>query len=120
MLFQKGIVANMLIAVLLFGLFATLANLSAGDIPSQLDNCLDSKCIFLNNSSAKNNQDETSKVEYLLGMLLCLIWIFTLRYIRHYGRKQDKLLDAHLTSASDFAVKVSNLPFGEYCEYDLI
>ena len=114
-LFQKGIVANMLVAVLMFGIFTTLANLYGGDGPSTLDNCMDTKCIFLNNSSARNNLDDyLTNIEYILGMVLCLVWVFTLRFIRYYGRRKNKLLDEHLNSSADYAIKLSNLPFGEY------
>lgn len=50
----------MLIAASMFGIFTTIANLSGGDGPSTNDQCLtsDSKCIFVNNSSAQNNSND--------------------------------------------------------------
>ena len=72
----------------MFGIYTTIANLSGGNGPSTLDQCLpsDSKCNFVNNSSARNNlNDYLIKIEYLLGMIQCIIWSFSLRLIRKFG-----------------------------------
>jgi len=50
-------VINVLFAVIILGIFSNYSNLAAGIKPSQQDACIDSKCTFLNNSSAQNNTD---------------------------------------------------------------
>jgi hypothetical protein len=50
-------VINVLFAVVILGISSTYSNLTAGIKPSLQDACIDSKCTFLNNSSAQNNTD---------------------------------------------------------------
>ncbi len=42
-----------------------------------------------------------------------------LRLIRYFGKTEDQSIDAYLNSSSDYAVMISNLPYGEYHEQDL-
>jgi hypothetical protein len=39
--FKKGIIANLLLGILLFGIFSLIANLMGGDLASTKKDCLD-------------------------------------------------------------------------------
>ena len=43
-----------------------------------------------------------------------------LRLITTLGMKKDKEIDDSLDSASDYSIKIDNLPYAEYDEFDLI
>lgn len=49
---------NLVFGVVILGIFSTYSNLSGGSKPSVEDGCIDSKCTFLNDSSAQNNIDK--------------------------------------------------------------
>jgi hypothetical protein len=51
-------VVNLVFGVVILGIFSTYSNLSGGSKPSVEDGCIDSKCTFLNDSSAQNNIDK--------------------------------------------------------------
>lgn len=42
------------------------------------------------------------------------IWGIFVRFVKYYGRQKNKSIDRNLTSASDYAIKIDNLPYGEY------
>lgn len=46
-----------------------------------------------------------------------ILWIFITRLVKCYGFYMDTMIDKNLKSASDFAVKIDNLPIGGYSEY---
>jgi len=48
-----------------------------------------------------------------------VLWIFITRLVKCYGFYMDTMIDKNLKSASDFAVKIDNLPIGGYSEYEL-
>ncbi len=55
-----------------------------------------------------------------LGLAFCIIWIFGIKFILYYGKKKNEEVDNKLKSAGDCAIRVSNLPYGEYSEEELI
>lgn len=54
-----------------------------------------------------------------MGLCSMFIWILISRFVKYYCYYKDKLIDENLTSSSDYAVKIDNLPFGDYNEEDL-
>jgi len=89
-MFKKGIILNLIVAVLIFGIYSTISNLEEGGLPSIQDECLDSQCELINNASAQNNKSALkSSIQYILGVVLCSVWIFTLRIVKYFGKKQN-------------------------------
>jgi hypothetical protein len=113
-------VINLLLAALIYSIFVTYLNLSQGNSPAVATNCTDSKCAFIANSSSENNPLDTgnplTNIEYILGIVLCGIWVFSLRVLQYFGKKINIQLDNNLSSSSDFSIKINNLPYGEYNE----
>ena len=52
-----------------------------------------------------------------LGFIFCMVWIVAVRLITELGIKKDTEIDESLNSASDYTLRVENLPFGKYNEY---
>lgn len=53
-------------------------------------------------------------------MGFCLVWILMLRAVKYLGMQKNRIIDDKLKSASDFAIKIENLPRGAYSESQLI
>ena len=53
-------------------------------------------------------------------MLFCIMWLVAIRLIKYFGKKKNELIDQRLNSASDTAIKISNLPNDQYSEHELI
>jgi len=51
---------------------------------------------------------------------MCIIWIFSVKFIKHLGDSKNEEIDEMLDSASDYTVRVDNLPSRKYNEHDLI
>lgn len=41
-----------------------------------------------------------------------IVWIIIDRFVKKYGIKKNKIIDMNLLSASDYAIKIDNLPYG--------
>lgn len=54
-----------------------------------------------------------------IGLGVMILWILNTRLVKYYGFYQNKMIDKSMKSASDFAVKVDNLPVGSYSQYEL-
>jgi hypothetical protein len=52
------------------------------------------------------------EIQLWLGTLMCLIWMIGLKLITTLGMKKDKEIDDSLDSASDYTIKIDNLPYG--------
>ena len=48
------------------------------------------------------------------------VWIIISRIVKYVGVIKNKEMDKNLTSASDFAIKIGNLPYGEFNEEELV
>ena len=55
-------------------------------------------------------------IQSWIGVGFCIIWVFMIRIVKYIGRWTNITLDSKWSSASDFAIKIENLPFGEYNE----
>ena len=55
-----------------------------------------------------------------LGLFLGVFWIFGVRLITKLGLIKENEIDMSLKSASDYTLKLENLPFGEYNELDIL
>ena len=49
-----------------------------------------------------------------LGLVFSFVWVVTLRFIKFIGREKNKMVDLYLRSASDYTIKIENLPYGGY------
>ena len=51
-----------------------------------------------------------------LGFFMCIFWLVGLKFISSLGARKDREIDDSLESASDYTIKIDNLPYGEYEE----
>ena len=116
-MFLKWVNASILIIALIFGVFGVTTNLMGNSV--DLGQCDTAYCTFRAISSDENkfNPDILSRVQIWLGLVFSVLWIFILKVIGYYGSKKKRL---KFQTASDFAIKIENLPKGEYDEKDLI
>jgi hypothetical protein len=49
-----------------------------------------------------------------------VLWAIASRVFRYMGNKKDHDIDKNLKSASDRAIKIANMPYGEYNEEELL
>lgn len=49
-------------------------------------------------------------------MVMIFVWVFGIKIIKKLGELKDEHIDRMLESASDYAVKIDNLPYGDYNE----
>ena len=79
-------------------------------------------CIFNENTCFSKIKGNKFLMEYQLwnGFVMCVLWMIGLRLIISLGLKKHKWIDDSLDSASDYTVKIENLPYGSYHEEDLI
>jgi len=88
---------------------------------SPSDTCDSTYCQFKDRVSSYNLIDANYVVDVLnwMGLASMVVWILLARFLKYYCFYKDKLIDDNLKSSSDFAVKIDNLPMGEYNEEDL-
>lgn len=60
------------------------------------------------------------QIQLWLGFFMCILWMVGLKFITTLGLKKDRDIDDSLDSASDYTIKIDNLPYGQYDEFDLI
>lgn len=51
-----------------------------------------------------------------LGTLVTICWFIGIKLIEYLGKKKNEEIDDLLDSASDYAIRIENLPFGEVTE----
>ena len=89
-LFKRATVANLIMVILIYGIFALATNLLGSNIENLPDDCDsgDSYCEFKRKASneEKVNQNYTELVQLWLGFAFCIIRIVTLRFIKYLGR----------------------------------
>ena len=115
----------MILLFMVYGSFSLLTNLL---FEFKTENCkgleslLYGLCFYNENStfSQKNKNEFYMSIQLWLGALMCLIMMVGLKLITTLGMKKDKEIDDSLDSASDYTIKIQNLPFGEYDEGELI
>jgi hypothetical protein len=64
--------------------------------------------------SNKANPLKNEKIQDYLGVIGMVVWSILLKLLRYYGGQKNNWVDAELSSASDFALMISNLPAGTY------
>jgi hypothetical protein len=87
-LFIKSLAICLLVASLVYGIFAFSTNITGGDSPYN-SACGDSSyCKFQNNASDGNKVSPHSNmpIQWWLGMIFSIIWLFALRLVKYYGR----------------------------------
>jgi hypothetical protein len=118
-----AVVLSIFIAV--FALFALATNLM-GHTPNTTNSlrstCTSSYCSFRDNTSDnyKLNQEFLGDVQVWLGLAAMVIWVISSRVVRYVSKIKNEEIDQHLTSASDYAIKIGELPYGEYNEEELL
>lgn len=109
--------------LVIYGIFALVTNL-IGDQATINEECAtDPYCQYKHNSSIENkNYDEMDIIyaQLWLGFIFSIVWAITLRFIKFVGREKNKNVDEKLRSASDYTIKIENLPYGSYSELELI
>lgn len=43
-----------------------------------------------------------------------VVWVISSKVVKYVGKIKDEEIDRDLTSASDYAIKIGGLPYGEY------
>ena len=51
-------------------------------------------------------------IQLWLGFVMCVFWLIGLKLISSFGMKKDREIDASLESASDYTIRIDNLPYG--------
>lgn len=52
------------------------------------------------------------QIQLWLGFFMCILWMVGLKFITTLGLKKDRDIDDSLDSASDYTIKIDNLPYG--------
>lgn len=65
------------------------------------------------------NLNQASMILDWLGLAVMILWIFISRLVKHYGFYENEIIDQNLKSSSDYAIKIDDLPQGEYNEEEL-
>lgn len=121
----KALAVALIFFILIFALFAVATNL-LGTTPSvytaSIAACASSYCDFRDNTSDnyKPNQSQLGVIQGWLGLAAMVIWVILSRIVKYVGREKNREMDRDLISASDFAIKIGNLPYGEYNEEELL
>lgn len=116
-LLVKGLVLN---TFLMFGGYCIYAVITySGGTAYSTNNpgtCSTAFCQFKNKFSSYNevNPNSTFFILDWIGLGVMLLWIFITRLVKCYGFYQNDLIDQNLKSASDYAIKIDNLPVGGY------
>lgn len=120
--FLKGIAINVLLFLLIFDIFAMASNLMGEKNIATSTICTSSYCTFRDNVSDghKYNKDVLGSIQSWLGLAAIIVWILLSRIMKYVGAIKNKEMDKNLTSASDFAIKIGNLPYGEYNEEEMV
>ena len=79
-------------------------------------------CIFVEIMSFSNKPDSwfLRNLQLWLGVALCIVWLFGLKFIQMMGYEKDRNIDSLLDSASDYNIKIDNLPYANFNEIELI
>ena len=59
-------------------------------------------------------------IQLTLGMILAIVWFFSIKFTFYLGEKKNEEIDEMLESSSDYTIRIQNLPSGQYNEYDLL
>ena len=51
-----------------------------------------------------------------MGLFVSMAWFIGVKFIEYLGNRKDKEIDELLDSASDYTIRIENLPYGEYNE----
>lgn len=109
--------------LIIYGIFALVTNL-IGDEATIDDTCAeDPYCEYRHKSSNENKNYKDLSIVYAqlwLGLAFSFVWVVTIRFIKFMGREKNQIVDRNLRSASDFTIKIENLPYGSYSEMELI
>lgn len=71
-------------------------------------------------SHYNKENDWFAEIQGWLGLAGMFVWIVLARFLKYYGGERSALIDRSLTSASDYAIKIDNLPAGEFNEEELM
>jgi hypothetical protein len=111
----------LMIFITVYAIFAIATNL-LGTTPITTNSlhssaaCTSSYCSFRDNASDnyKMNEEYLGDVQLWLGLTAMILWAIASRVVKYIGTIKNEEIDKDLTSASDFAIKISNLPYGEF------
>ncbi len=122
---MKALALALFLFILVFALFALASNL-LGHTPLTTNSlhsaCTSTYCSFRDNTSDnyKLNQEYLSSVQAWLGLAAMIVWVIASRIVKYVGKIKDEEIDRDLTSASDYTIKIGELPYGEYNEEELL
>ncbi len=55
-------------------------------------------------------------IQVWLGLILCVIWLLGIKLISILAHDLNNKIDMNLDSASDYSIKIENLPYNSYNE----
>lgn len=55
-----------------------------------------------------------------LGMVICIFFCIVLRIAKLKAKLIDEMIDSNVETPSDHAIKLENMPRGDYCEEEVI
>jgi hypothetical protein len=119
--FLKTVAFNLLSFVCILSIFSLATNLLGDTSMAVSSSCASSYCTFRDNVSDghKYNAERLSSIESWLGLAAMIVWIAVSRTMRYFGELNNLDIDKNLKTASDYAIKIGNLPDGEYNEEEL-
>lgn len=88
-MFKRALFVNLVVVLLIYGMFSLITNLLGSKLnPDKNCENNDSYCRFVMRASNEDKIDfnYTTEVQLWLGLVFCIIWIFTLRFIKYLGR----------------------------------
>lgn len=79
-------------------------------------------CYLTEISSFKRKIGNNLLIQFQLwsGVLMSIVWIFTVKFIKYLGDHKNLEIDELLDSASDYTIRIDNLPSKKYHEAELI
>lgn len=117
-LLMKYVTIAILLLVLIYSIYASVINLMGTNVSdgNNISSCVSSYCFFRDQTSLYNRNSGpllTTILTYV-GLFAMIVWGLIVRISLEYGRFKNKSIDKNLTSASDYALKINNLPYQQY------
>ena len=114
----KGLFISFMLMVVIYSFYAIAKNYQGENYlaASPSDTCDNSYCQFKDRVSSYNLTDVNYVTDVLnwMGLASMIFWILVGRFLKYYCFYKDELIDQNLKSSADYAVKIDNLPSGEY------
>lgn len=115
--FLKTIPIFLFTIILIYGIFALTTNIMGSTQEDYVsEGCSSHFCrgIIQISDYNKFNPVVTETIQNYLGLLSMLLWGIYMKLLYYFGKRNEALIDKYLTSASDYAIMISNLPTGTF------